>query len=105
MDACREENPRKTLAPARAQYLERNGIRPILNYAAEDDVSSSGGAEEPCEDGTGAPGSARCPKSAALERALDANLRIFMRSIADSDNARNRAFVAMKVPPPTLAQG
>ena len=66
------------------QYLEENGIRPILNYAAEDDVT-----EEP-EAG------AACPHAAA-ERCLDRNMAIFMRSIADSDNTRNRAFVAIKV--------
>ena len=32
----------------------------------------------------------------AAERCLDRNLAIFMRSVADSDNTRNRAFVAVK---------
>lgn len=68
------------------QYLEQNGIRPILNYAAEDDVS-----EEPEE-------ATSCPHAAA-ERCLDRNMAIFMRSIRDSDNIRNRAFVAIKVAP------
>ncbi len=67
------------------QYLEQNGIRPILNYAAEDDVS-----EEPEE-------ATSCPHAAA-ERCLDRNMAIFMRSVRDSDNIRNRAFVAIKVP-------
>jgi hypothetical protein len=66
------------------QYLEEHGIRPILNYAAEDDVT-----EEPQAD-------AFCPHAAA-ERSLDRNMAIFKRSIADSDNTRNRAFVAIKV--------
>ena len=66
------------------QYLEDNGIRPILNYAAEDDVS-----EEPEE-------ATSCPHATA-ERCLDRNMAIFMRSIRDSDNSRNRAFVAIKV--------
>ncbi len=65
------------------QYLERHGIRPILNYAAEDDVKEEGGGDS-------------CPLAAA-ERKLDRNLDIFMRSIRDSDNVRNRAFVAIKV--------
>lgn len=68
-----------------AQYLEENGIRPILNYAAEDDVSEEGDAEE-----------VACPHAAA-ERCLDRNAAIFMRSVRDSDNTRNRAFVAIKV--------
>ena len=67
------------------QYLEENGIRPILNYAAEDDVSDD--ADE---------AASSCPHAAA-ERCLDRNMAIFMRSIRDSDNARNRAFVAIKV--------
>lgn len=67
------------------QYLEENGIRPILNYAAEDDVSND--ADE---------AASSCPHAAA-ERCLDRNMAIFMRSIRDSDNARNRAFVAIKV--------
>ncbi|EIE22093.1 hypothetical protein COCSUDRAFT_83484 [Coccomyxa subellipsoidea C-169] len=67
------------------QYLERHGIRPILNYAAEDDVNNEFGCEG-------------CPVAAA-ERKLDRNLDIFMRSIRDSDNIRNRAFVAIKVTP------
>ena len=66
-----------------AQYLERHGIRPILNYAAEDDVNNEFGCEG-------------CPVAAA-ERKLDRNLDIFLRSIRDSDNVRNRAFVAIKV--------
>ena len=66
------------------QYLEENGIRPILNYAAEDDVSA-----EPEE-------ATSCPHAAA-ERCLDRNTAIFMRSIRDSDNFGNRAFVAIKV--------
>ncbi|BDA46933.1 Proline dehydrogenase 1, mitochondrial [Coccomyxa sp. Obi] len=67
------------------QYLERHGIRPILNYAAEDDVKEEGEGDS-------------CPLAAA-ERKLDRNLDIFMRSIRDSDNIRNRAFVAIKVTP------
>jgi hypothetical protein len=63
------------------QYLERNGIRPILNYAAEDDVSDGDGASP----------------VAAAERKLDRNMNIFMQSIHNSDNVRNRAFVAIKV--------
>lgn len=72
------------------QYLERHGIRPILNYAAEDDVGGAGGAEAAGQADNGA---------AAAERALDRNLATFLRSVADSDNARNRAFVAAKVAP------
>ena len=68
------------------QYLKQNGIRPILNYAAEDDIS-----QEPEE-------AASCPHAAA-ERCLDRNMAIFMRSVRDSDNTRNRAFVAVKVGP------
>lgn len=71
------------------QYLERHGIRPILNYAAEDDVNNEFGCEG-------------CPVAAA-ERKLDRNLDIFMRSIRDSDNIRNRAFVAIKVRSPESA--
>lgn len=48
------------------------------------------------EDGDVGPCS--CPVAAA-ERKLDRNMDIFMRSIRDSDNARNRAFVAIKVLP------
>ena len=65
------------------QYLEGHGIRPILNYAAEDDVKEEGEGDS-------------CPLAAA-ERKLDRNLDNFMRSIRDSDNIRNRAFVAIKV--------
>ena len=77
------------------QYLERHGIRPILNYAAEDDVSGSQGAEAAGQPG-GSDGDAA---ASAAERALDRNLATFLRSVADSDNARNRAFVAAKVAP------
>lgn len=73
----------KVIMNSVAQYLERHGIRPILNYAAEDDVNNEFGCEG-------------CPVAAA-ERKLDRNLDIFMRSIRDSDNVRNRAFVAIKV--------
>ncbi|CAL5224266.1 g6925 [Coccomyxa viridis] len=76
------------------KYLEENGIRPILNYAAEDDVSA-----EPEE-------ATSCPHAAA-ERCLDRNTAIFMRSIRDSDNFGNRAFVAIKVTalaPPKLLE-
>ena len=72
------------------QYLERHGIRPILNYAAEDDVS---GSRSTGPEAAGQPGG----DAAAAERALDRNLSTFLRSVADSDNTRNRAFVAAKV--------
>ena len=64
-------------------YLAAHGIRPILQYAAEDDVQDDGGAA-----GAGA--------AAAAERACDRNLAVFMQAIRDSDNVACTAIVAVK---------
>lgn len=64
------------------EYLEHNGIRGIINYAAEDDVSS--------ED-------AGVASELAFERACDKRLGTFMTSIDVQDNSRNTGFVAIKV--------
>jgi hypothetical protein len=64
------------------EYLEHNGIRGIINYAAEDDVSeedSSGSHED------------------SLDRACDKRLGTFMTSVSVQDNFRNTGFVAIKV--------
>ena len=64
------------------QYLEGNGIRGIINYAAEDDVS----AEDP-----------EISHEDAFERACDKRLGTFMTSVTVQDNIRNTGFVAIKV--------
>ncbi len=64
-------------------YLAAHGIRPIMQYAAEDDVQDDGGAA-----GAGA--------AAAAERACDRNLAVFMQAIRDSDNVACTAIVAVK---------
>ncbi len=64
------------------EYLEKNGIRGIINYAAEDDVSESEDAAS---------------QEAAMERACDRRLDTFMTSVRVQDNLRNTGFVAIKV--------
>lgn len=77
----------ETIKPTLA-YLEQNGMLPILNYAAEDDVSA------------GAPHNhdATAAFSSAGAATLDAQARVFMRSIADCENSRAaRGFVGVKL--------
>lgn len=64
------------------EYLEQNGIRGIINYAAEDDVS---------------PEDAGVASEHALEKACDKRLSTFMTSVDVQDNRRNTGFVAIKV--------
>ena len=63
--------------------LRQHGIRPILNYAAEDDVSD-------------APTAVECAVAAA-ERASDCNLRPFLKSVEDAGNREGKGFVQAKV--------
>ncbi|KAK9834130.1 hypothetical protein WJX81_000815 [Elliptochloris bilobata] len=77
-------------------YLAANGIRPILQYAAEDNV------RDDAADSTDMAAVAE-----AAERACDCNLAIFMRSVRDSDNVASTAIVAIKVTalaPPALLE-
>ena len=71
-----------TLKPT-ADMLRKYGIRPILNFAAEDDVSS-------------APSLADCADAAA-ERASDRNLQPFLKSVEDAGNREGKGFVQAKV--------
>ena len=67
------------------QFLAQNGIRPILNYAAEDDT----GSEAP-EGGTEATWKKQ-------EAGCDARAATFLRSVAEADTSSGCAFVAVKV--------
>jgi len=71
-----------TLKPT-ADMLRQHGIRPILNYAAEDDVSDAPTAVESAD--------------AAAERASDCNLRPFLKSVEDAGNREGKGFVQAKV--------
>lgn len=71
----------ETIKPTLA-YLKQRGILPILNFAAEDDVDH---------------GAAKEGDDCAGEACLDANARIFMRSVVDCDNRGARGFVSIKV--------
>lgn len=71
-----------SLSPT-ATMLRKHGIRPILNYAAEDDVSSS-------------PAQVRCADTAA-ELICDRNMLPFLKSIADSGNREGKGFIQAKV--------
>ena len=63
--------------------LRKHGIRPILNYAAEDDVS-------------GSPAHIQCADIVA-EQVCDANMLPFLKSIADCGSREGKGFVAAKV--------
>ena len=71
-----------SLSPT-ANMLRKHGIRPILNYAAEDDVSSSV-AQLQCAD-------------TAAEQVCDGNMLPFLKSIADSGNREGKGFIQAKV--------
>lgn len=71
-----------SLSPT-ANMLRKHGIRPILNYAAEDDVSSS-------------PAQVRCADTAA-ELVCDRNMLPFLKSIEDSGNREGKGFIQAKV--------
>ena len=66
-----------------ADMLRKHGIRPILNYAAEDDVSSTP-AETVCADTAG-------------EQLCDRNMLPFLKSVADCSNREGKGFVQAKV--------
>lgn len=70
-----------------ADMLRKHGIRPILNYAAEDDV-------------TGSPAHVQCADTAA-EQLCDRNMLPFLKSIEDSASRPGKGFVAAKVSPST----
>ena len=70
--------------------LRRHGISPILNFAAEDDVSHS--ASE-------AQDAVSCG-----ERASDANLQPFLRSINIVGQREGKGFVQAKVSHPSLCK-
>ena len=71
-----------SLSPT-ANMLRKHGIRPILNYAAEDDVSSS-------------PVQVQCQDTAA-ELVCDRNMLPFLKSIEDSGNREGKGFIQAKV--------
>lgn len=71
-----------SLSPT-ANMLRKHGIRPILNYAAEDDVSSSS-AQVQCTD-------------TAAELMCDRNMLPFLKSIEDSGNRQGKGFIQAKV--------
>ena len=76
-----------SLSPT-ANMLRKHGIRPILNYAAEDDVSSS-------------PAQVQCADTAA-ELVCDRNMLPFLKSIADSGNREGKGFIQAKVCPKSI---
>lgn len=71
-----------SLSPT-ANMLRKHGISPILNYAAEDDVSSES-AQVKCADTAG-------------EQACDRNMLPFLKSVADCGNRDGKGFVQAKV--------
>ena len=73
-----------SLSPT-ANMLRKHGIRPILNYAAEDDVSSS-------------PAQVQCADT-ATELICERNMLPFLKSIADSGNREGKGFIQAKVRP------
>lgn len=83
-DPCAGTNA-ETIKPT-LTYLKQRGILPILNYAAEADVQQDNEDQNDSSSGPGA------------EKDLEAQARIFMRSIDDCDNATpSRGFVGIKV--------
>jgi proline dehydrogenase len=80
-------------------YLERNGISPILDYAAEPDVSDVEGAPEaesvtsPLYDGVD---SARV-YDYTTERKCDQNAEIFEKAIKSVKNVSPAGFAAIKI--------
>ena len=77
---CSGESER-SLSPT-ANMLRKHGIRPILNYAAEDDVTDS-------------PGPTHSTDTAA-QQLCHHNMLLFLKSIEGS--ASREGFVAAKVP-------
>ena len=63
--------------------LRKHGIRPILNYAAEDDVSGSA-AHMQCADSAG-------------EQLCDRNMLPFLKSVQDCGDRDGKGFVQAKV--------
>ena len=82
-----------TLKPT-ADMLRKHGIRPILNFAAEDDVSTSTAHSESAQ--------VECADALA-ERANDRNLQPFLKSVEDAGNREGKGFVAAKVGAPQQA--
>ncbi|KAL3143867.1 hypothetical protein ABBQ32_003688 [Trebouxia sp. C0010 RCD-2024] len=72
----------RSLSPT-ANMLRKHGIRPILNYAAEDDISDS-------------PAPILSADTAA-EQLCDRNMLPFLKSIEDSASREGKGFVAAKV--------
>ena len=61
------------------QSLRSNGIRPILNYAAENDVAKDSAA------------------AMGQSEAFDSNLSTYLRTVRDTSNADGKGFVVLKV--------
>ena len=72
----------RSLSPT-ANMLRKHGIRPILNYAAEDDVTDSPGPIQSAD--------------TAAEQLCDCNMLPFLKSIEDSGSREGKGFVAAKV--------
>ncbi len=66
-------------------YLHQHGIGPIINYAAEDDITASPSCS-PEEDA-----------HAEAELALDRSCEVFRKSIHDAANTEGLGFMAIKV--------
>ena len=66
---------------ATLQSLRRNGIRPILNYAAENDVAKAGATA----------------MGQSEAEAFDSNLSTYLQTVRDTSNTDGKGFVVLKV--------